>query len=266
MQRLNLQIHPCYENWEHMNASEKGRFCAVCLKQVIDLSNASKADILRNLHTADDSVCVRITRSSPVTLSPFWQKRAGIYTIILFLTLFHANMFFSKAQTVPTNKSDNSPKDVNKKQPASCTIRGSIKDSASKEYLPEAVVWMVQNGKPVRAVHTDSCGNFRFDLSSEELQASTFSLQVMYLGYKKLEMKQVPLNKRYYIFNLELRPQPLDINVQVIGYRNTREVTLLGVMPLQWGNFIESYDYDPFRVSYDESGTHISHKAIQKMP
>src|SRR4029079_10390615 len=44
--KLQLQVPtPCHENWENMTATERGRFCASCQKQVIDFSNTSDREV-----------------------------------------------------------------------------------------------------------------------------------------------------------------------------------------------------------------------------
>lgn len=42
----NIQIpNPCYENWEIMSPQEKGRFCSVCSKCVIDFTQKQPEEI-----------------------------------------------------------------------------------------------------------------------------------------------------------------------------------------------------------------------------
>jgi hypothetical protein len=43
---LQLSIpEPCYENWQEMNPTEKGAFCAVCSKEVVDFSVMTDAEV-----------------------------------------------------------------------------------------------------------------------------------------------------------------------------------------------------------------------------
>jgi hypothetical protein len=42
--QLNVE-NPCHENWENMTASEKGRFCGSCQKQVVDFTSMSDSRI-----------------------------------------------------------------------------------------------------------------------------------------------------------------------------------------------------------------------------
>ncbi|MEM6684565.1 MAG: carboxypeptidase-like regulatory domain-containing protein [Bacteroidota bacterium] len=38
---------PCHENWQHMTPTEKGRFCKVCTKEVIDFTSKSDEEIIK---------------------------------------------------------------------------------------------------------------------------------------------------------------------------------------------------------------------------
>lgn len=266
MERLILEMNACHENWDSMNSVERGRFCAVCHKKVIDLSSADKQTILQTIQSAGNSICVRLTRNAAVSYESSirrYNSKKRLLSFVLSFIVFYFNGFFAKAQqSHPVAVKKNSNGTGRKKQFSACTIRGSVKDSASREYLPGAIISLFQHEKLISRTATDPDGNFRFDLSGDTLLPDTFSLRVDYLGYKRLEMKKIALNKRYFIFNLELREQPLEISVQVVGYKDDH--IFMGVIPLR-ENYIEAWG-DEFRVSLHEWGTHYSHKALQKMP
>lgn len=63
--KLQLQIPvPCHENWDAMTQQEKGRFCGVCSKKVVDFSGQTKSAVLDYLQAnADQKVCGRIPAS-----------------------------------------------------------------------------------------------------------------------------------------------------------------------------------------------------------
>lgn len=63
-QLINLQIPtPCHENWEAMTASEKGRFCASCQKQVVDFTLLSDAQVAQFFQTSSGETCGRFNNS-----------------------------------------------------------------------------------------------------------------------------------------------------------------------------------------------------------
>ena len=54
---------PCSEQWENMTANEKGNFCDVCAKTVIDFSQLSKDEIVAQMKAANGSMCARVKAS-----------------------------------------------------------------------------------------------------------------------------------------------------------------------------------------------------------
>jgi hypothetical protein len=48
---------PCHENWGKMSPTEKGRFCAVCTKEVVDFTKKLDEEIVAHVKKADDKTC-----------------------------------------------------------------------------------------------------------------------------------------------------------------------------------------------------------------
>lgn len=54
---------PCSENWEKMTPNEKGNFCSLCAKTVIDFAGLNSYEISENIRNSKGSICARITKS-----------------------------------------------------------------------------------------------------------------------------------------------------------------------------------------------------------
>jgi len=63
-QKIQLQIPtPCHENWENMNASQQGRFCMSCRKEVVDFTVMTDQEMLAYITTASGNTCGRAENS-----------------------------------------------------------------------------------------------------------------------------------------------------------------------------------------------------------
>ncbi len=85
MKRVFEIPDPCHEDWNAMSRDEKGRFCGVCSKVVVDFtdhSNAEIADFLRA--SAGQRVCGRVRKEQPDSNS----RRSSRYRIFLAAIYF----------------------------------------------------------------------------------------------------------------------------------------------------------------------------------
>ena len=102
----NIYIpNPCSENWNEMNPEEKGRFCSVCSKCVIDFTEKNASEIQQIIgEKSDESVCGRFynhqlnnddskasklkTRFFRYIPASFQNNKIslGLFSLILFLT------------------------------------------------------------------------------------------------------------------------------------------------------------------------------------
>lgn len=102
-------------------------------------------------------------------------------------------------------------------------IKGSIVDSTSNETLPGATVSLFQE-KLVKGTATDSEGNYTI----KGLKAGEYTLEVNYLGYRKLQ-KIVTLKNGENLINLGLSPSAYAIKtINIIGTKGEKLKELPG--------------------------------------
>lgn len=108
---MKIEINkPCHENWDAMTPNERGAFCAVCSKNVIDFSKQS-LDEIKNFFSSfpkSNKVCGRFKESQLQELScehfvnqflgwKLMNKMAVVFFLVFGLSLF------GNAQTSPKN-------------------------------------------------------------------------------------------------------------------------------------------------------------------
>lgn len=53
----------CSENWEIMESSDSGNYCAVCAKTVVDFTQLSQVQISKQMQKSNGSICARVTQA-----------------------------------------------------------------------------------------------------------------------------------------------------------------------------------------------------------
>jgi hypothetical protein len=103
----------CAENWDKMNPTEKGRFCEVCTKEVIDFTKLSKNEIIAVFKKNNyQALCARAYSSQLSTIYledslenviwnlPFWQKFLLVLLVCFGPEFLNVNLVFGQDSTL----------------------------------------------------------------------------------------------------------------------------------------------------------------------
>lgn len=123
---------PCHEDWNRMQPSEQGAFCAVCCKTVVDFSSKSLDEIKAYFsnRTGADKLCGRFRHNQLEALSfddflqDFmgwaWIKKVALIVFFVFgLSLFGCAQTPERHQDMIAGGISYVPPDTLKKQPDS---------------------------------------------------------------------------------------------------------------------------------------------------
>lgn len=137
---------PCHENWAKMNATEKGKFCSVCTKEVIDFTSKTDEELVKIL-TANKNTCGRVKKSQLNREVKFERKSGQSFaplaaSMLLPLTLFSNN---------PNNENNS----LSEKPMVSLGI-GRFSNSIDRIQIVTEGIVRDENGNPLRNVQITS--------------------------------------------------------------------------------------------------------------
>ena len=203
-QKIQLQIPgPCQENWENMTATQQGRFCGSCRKEVIDFSVMTDKEILAYISTASSNMCGRIGEhqlnrdliTPPESRKIWWKYWMGVAASFVLLTAkSNAQVKTPKEPIVcgPSELTKGKPvmirlggmTTVKKNDPVNVQIHGRVVDDKNNP-IPYASVRLMNAGAGVAA---DAAGNFTLNAA---VSLSYLELSVSSVGY---ELKTISVN------------------------------------------------------------------------
>ncbi len=196
MKKTNYSIqidNPCAENWNAMTKTDKGKFCAMCEKNVIDFSKLTDNEILKIIESntnGNKNLCGRFTQTqlNRVLIDTNPQTSPKLYQFLAGLLLFSANANaitekpkienFGKETKDPIIwENDTIPKTKNQ---TDFTITRKIID-VWKEAIPGASI-VLKGNKQIATVSND---NGEFSLSiPEKMFKNSLVLDITSMGYK----------------------------------------------------------------------------------
>ncbi|WP_420573190.1 carboxypeptidase-like regulatory domain-containing protein [Kordia sp.] len=224
---------PCHEDWNKMTPTEKGKFCKVCTKEVVDFSARSDEEIINYL-TKYKNLCGRFHTSqldrkliADRKKRNHWLSYAA--SLLLPLALFSQEKSQKTGEVSKIEKVNNSTfKSLNisslerktkiksREKLDSITISGTIKDYENIP-LSAATILIKETGESKMA---DFDGNFSIRMKVEN------TLVISYVGFETKEIK-ITASKSVYDIKLNNKA-PLE-EVTVIAGGISVHNTLSGV-------------------------------------
>jgi len=137
---------PCHEDWAKMTATEKGKFCNICTKEVIDFTSKNDEELVKIL-TKSKNTCGRVKKSQ-LNREVSLERKSGqslaplAASMLLPLTLFSNN---------PKTSTDS----LSEKPMVSMGI-GRFSNNADRMYIKTTGVVKDENGNPLQNVEITS--------------------------------------------------------------------------------------------------------------
>ena len=175
---------PCSQNLDEMAATDNGRFCTHCQKNVIDFSTWSDTALYNFFSKNKDHVCGRFLATQlerPIQIP--YQPHSKLYriAIALGLTLVFTQTPHALAQNRPPKTEQSSI--LKQAEPAGNQlgeIHGKVLDEDRNPVMN--VVINVSSGSIKNTSITDSDGNY----TVKSLYPGYYNVQAIYRGYKEL--------------------------------------------------------------------------------
>jgi hypothetical protein len=204
--KLTVQIpEPCHEDWYKMSPTEKGKFCHVCTKEVVDFTAKSDEEII-NYFQNHGNICARFHDSqlnrkliADRKQRNHWLSYAA--SLLLPLTLFSKETAQSGKKIVPTEQTDTSKfqslhigtfhrtaKSKTTAQEKKFTITGIVSDDTG---MPLHGV-IVSIKATTTGTTTDFDGKYQIEVKAGD------TLVISYVGYG---YKEIRINKNRRVYN-----------------------------------------------------------------
>jgi hypothetical protein len=191
LQSLN-QVHipvPCHENWDAMTEAEKGRFCAVCEKTVIDFSQMNESEIIATLNEKlkTEKVCGRFEKTQIHTKTSLIDKISQkLRYFALALLMAFGIPKISKAQLHENpNKKEHMIGEMVAMPMGS--ISGTIKNKTTSIILSQAEVQVWKGNQYLSSVKTNHNGFYQL----KNLEVGDYTLKIFKQGYNFCEVQNI---------------------------------------------------------------------------
>lgn len=213
-----IQIeNPCEEKWDNMRNISNGKFCDLCLKTVLDLTQKSNQEILKILDESNGKICGRIFKhqsnrnfisSEKIVINH--EKRKGYPKLVAGLAIAasltgiqtHAVTFEKPLIQISENK-DSREKNLDKEKISDndFIISGKLINSDTGKPLPDIEVTFITKEK-VFKTKTNQDGIYKLTVPDFHIRKNNNVLHFDFGGYndKNYILTKEELKNREFVF------------------------------------------------------------------
>lgn len=196
---------PCHESWRAMSPSEKGKFCKVCTKEVVDFTNKSKEDIFEHLAKADGKTCGRFTLNQldPVAQEAilkndtrFRFKRIMVSALAFFGLFSLGKKAEAQKMGKVMIKGDVGYNESHNTNTKSSTIFGSVKVNGNNEKAPVTNIKILSGEKLIGESKSIANGQYSFTIQPGLILNKKITLVAECEGYETRTIADVIIEKQ----------------------------------------------------------------------
>lgn len=195
MKFSNLRIpNPCHENWDKMSATDRGRFCQSCKKEVFDFTSGQPETFQHIWQEQAGDVCGRFRAED---LAPSWQfwdlsmnRRQPFLRFRRMLAsriaVLGLGLGTAYAQLPPANEGGQlivRPWKSDKQQNSFIQLSGKVQDVTSKDGLARASLVVLAGDELVAGTYADESGAFELNFPRKKIQSDSLTLKIRYLHH-----------------------------------------------------------------------------------
>ncbi|WP_299095261.1 hypothetical protein [uncultured Winogradskyella sp.] len=261
--------NPCNEKWENMKPNEKGSYCELCSKNVIDFTKLNQVEISEIMKKSGNKICARLTHSqlnSPLlnlenSFNLNFPKSKAAAGLILATSLTVGQTLHAENQTIKTEFIQSSDSIVNSKKEKSASkpsepklddiiiFKGKITSEDLKKPIENAKITFVTSQK-ILSAYTSTEGTFSIEIPTSlvdddnVIRVSYYDVKEkreneMFFGY---ETKDYILSKEELKSNFLMEAEPEELYLGGIGVysKKRKPIVLSNGVEIKYREFVKA--------------------------
>lgn len=262
--------NPCSEKWDNMKPNDKGSYCDVCTKNVIDFTKLNQVEISEIMKKPRNTICAKLTNSQLNTpllnldnnfeLNISKSKIAA--GLILATSLTVGQNLYAENQSIKTEFIQNLESKLNSKEEKynskpsrpklnkAIVLNGKVTSEDLKTPVANAKITLVTSQKLLRTT-TSKDGTFSIEIPANLIDNDNV-IRVSYYDIKKerehemffgYETKDYILSKEELKTNYSIEAELEELvlgEINVAYYENTTPIVLSNGIEIKYREFVKA--------------------------